>query len=174
MLCLQLLAHGEGHRGLVEGLVSGDRHLNLVSDSQQEQAALGLAQRHLSDDLVEALTKELLAHGADSGLAGLALHNLLVQVLTQTSHVNTRGLLVANILDEVLAIFDPLAGWQDRIQDIVAAGLGSLEWGKGSLLGYSIKRLGKSVSKIENLHPNDFLKGSLTSMPGCTYTHIAF
>ena len=104
MLCLQLLAHGEGHRGLVEGLVSGDRHLNLVSDSQQEQAALGLAQRHLSDDLVEALTKELLAHGADSGLTGLALHNLLVQVLTQTSHVNTRGLLVANILDEVLAI----------------------------------------------------------------------
>jgi hypothetical protein len=55
VLSLELLPHGEGHGGLIQGLVSGDGHLNLVTDSQQEQTSLGLGEGHLSDDLIEAL-----------------------------------------------------------------------------------------------------------------------
>ena len=55
VLGLQLLSHGESDRALVQGLVSGDGHLDLIADSQEEEATLGLIQGHLSDDLVEAL-----------------------------------------------------------------------------------------------------------------------
>ena len=55
MLRLQLLSHGEGHGTLVKRLVSSDGHLDFVPDSQEEEAALGLAERHLSNDFIEAL-----------------------------------------------------------------------------------------------------------------------
>jgi len=52
---LNLLAHGESGRALVERLVGRDRHLDLVSNSEQEQAALRLAQADLANDLIKAL-----------------------------------------------------------------------------------------------------------------------
>ena len=52
---LNLLAHGESGRTLIERLVGRDRHLDLVSDSEQEQAALWLTQAALADDLIKAL-----------------------------------------------------------------------------------------------------------------------
>ena len=36
VLSLQLLPHGESDRALVQGLVSGDGHLDLIADSQEE------------------------------------------------------------------------------------------------------------------------------------------
>jgi hypothetical protein len=66
MLGLQLLAHGESHRGLVQGLIGRDGHLNLITDSQQEKAALGLVEGNLADDLIEALGEELLTNGANA------------------------------------------------------------------------------------------------------------
>lgn len=52
---LNLLTHGEGGRALIERLVGRDRHLDLVSDPEQEQATLRLTQADLADDLIKAL-----------------------------------------------------------------------------------------------------------------------
>merc|ERR1719188_1755843 len=55
LLGLQLLARSEGHAALIERLVGCDRHANLVADPQQEEPTLGAVDRHLADELVEAL-----------------------------------------------------------------------------------------------------------------------
>jgi len=115
VLGLQLLPHGESDRALVQGLVSGDGHLDLIADSQEEEAALGLIQGHLSDDLVKALREELLAHGADATLAGLTLHKLLIELLTEACDINTGRLLVGDVRDVMLSILNPLLRWEDGI-----------------------------------------------------------
>lgn len=124
VLSLQLLPHGESDRALVQGLVSGDGHLDLIADSQEEEAALGLVQGHLSNDLVEALREELLAHRADATLAGLTLHKLLIELLTEACDINTGRLLVGHVGDVMLSILYPLLRWEDGIQDILGAWLG--------------------------------------------------
>tara|TARA_B110000305_G_C19242127_1_gene540430 strand:- start:500 stop:709 length:210 start_codon:yes stop_codon:yes gene_type:complete len=55
VLSLQLLSHGESHRGLVKGLISGDCHFDFVSNSQEEETSLWLRKGHLSDNFIEAL-----------------------------------------------------------------------------------------------------------------------
>ena len=55
MLCLQLLSHSKSHGALIQRLVGGDRHLDLITHSEQEEATLWLGQGNLSDNLIEAL-----------------------------------------------------------------------------------------------------------------------
>ena len=57
MLRLQLLSHGKRGRTLIKSLVRSDCHFNFISDSQEEEAALGLAERYLSDDFIKGLRK---------------------------------------------------------------------------------------------------------------------
>merc|ERR1719356_1079425 len=98
LLGLELLARPEGHAALVERLVGRDRHADLVADPQQEEPTLGAVDRHLADELVEALGVELLADRADARLPGLALHQALVHHLLQLDHVEARGWPAADVL----------------------------------------------------------------------------
>eukprot|EP00446_Apocalathium_sp_SHHI-4_P043663 CAMPEP_0177338404 /NCGR_PEP_ID=MMETSP0368-20130122/24847_1 /TAXON_ID=447022 ORGANISM="Scrippsiella hangoei-like, Strain SHHI-4" /NCGR_SAMPLE_ID=MMETSP0368 /ASSEMBLY_ACC=CAM_ASM_000363 /LENGTH=147 /DNA_ID=CAMNT_0018799413 /DNA_START=95 /DNA_END=535 /DNA_ORIENTATION=+ len=71
LLRLQLLARAEGDAALVQRLVRGDGHANLVPHPEEEQTSFGAIDRHLADELVEALGVQLLAHRADARFAGL-------------------------------------------------------------------------------------------------------
>ena len=89
---------------MIECLVGSDGHHNLVSDTQEKEAALRQVESHLTDDLIEALREELLTHWADSTLSGLALHELLIEHLTKAGHIDSRSWLVTNVLDPMLAL----------------------------------------------------------------------
>ena len=119
VLSLQLLAHRERDGRLVERLIGADSHLDLVANSEQQQAALGLGQRNLADDLIEALREELLTHRADSRLAGLSVHELGVEVLSQASNVDAGSGRVRHILDVMLSVLDPLGRRKDRVQNVL-------------------------------------------------------
>jgi len=130
---------------LVEGLVGGNCHLDFVANSQQEETTLGLAQSDLADDLIEALGEELFTNWANTALSRLALHQLLIEHLTKLGDINSRGWLVANILDvmlsclnqypcqlpqfemsnsytrapNLLTLLNPLSWWQNGVQDVL-------------------------------------------------------
>ena len=87
---------------LVKGLIGSDGHLNLVTDSEEEKSTLWQIQSDLTNDLVEALGEELLTNGANATLSGLALHELLVEHFSESSHIDSRSWLVAHILDPLL------------------------------------------------------------------------
>ena len=57
MLSLKLLAHGKCHRRLIERLVCSIRLLDIVADTKQQEATLGLVKSDLTNDLIEALDK---------------------------------------------------------------------------------------------------------------------
>jgi hypothetical protein len=103
MFSLQLLAHSKGHRALIKCLIGSDGHLDLISNSEEEEAALWLVQGHLSDDFVETLGEKLFTHGADAALTGLALHQLLIQHFSQSCNVYSSCFLMTDILDVVFA-----------------------------------------------------------------------
>ena len=69
---------------MVEGLVRADRVAALVPNTEEEQAALRLSKRDLTNDLIEALLEQILAHWADAGLAGLALGEARIEGLPQS------------------------------------------------------------------------------------------
>jgi hypothetical protein len=100
---LKLLAHGESNRGLVERLVSSNRHSDFITHSKEQLAANGLCKGHLSDDLVEALAKELFTNWADAAVTCLALHELLVELFTKARHINSGSLFGVGVSDQVFA-----------------------------------------------------------------------
>ena len=50
-------------------LVRFDRHFHFVAHLQQQKSALGAVKSDLANELIEALTIELLSNGADSSFA---------------------------------------------------------------------------------------------------------
>jgi len=134
VLGLQLLSHGEGHRRLIQGLISRDRHFDFVSNSEKEETSLWLRKCNLPDNLIEALAEELLSDWADTALSGLSLHELLIEHFSKSGHIDSGGGLMTDVLDEVLARFNPLSWWKNSVKDVLAAWF-SIHWWQLLLLG---------------------------------------
>lgn len=119
MLGLELLPHRKGDRTLIQSLVGLARLLDIVTDASQEQASDWLIESDLSDDFIEALAKEFFTDGAEATVPGLSLKQLLVEHLSKTGHIDPRCLLRAHVLNDVLALLNPLTGWQEGVEHIV-------------------------------------------------------
>ena len=85
------LSHAVSDRALVEGLVGLDRHLDLISHTDEEEAALGSIDSDLSDQLVEALGEEFFAEGADASLSSLGALERSIEFVLQVDHVDLSG-----------------------------------------------------------------------------------
>ena len=96
------MVHHHFHLPLVESLVGRDGHHDLVADPQEEKTTLRQVQRDLTDDLVKTLGEELFSDGANTAFAGLPLHQLLIEHLSEACHIDSGGWLVAHILYPVL------------------------------------------------------------------------
>ena len=118
MLSLQLLAHGKCNRALVQNLVRLVRLLDVVPHAHQQEPTFRLVERHLPDDFIEALREELLTHRTQTCLTRLPLMQLLVEHLAQAGDVDSRGGHVRHVLDEVLALLDPLSRGHDAVENV--------------------------------------------------------
>jgi len=104
-------------------LIGGNGHLNLVAHAEEKNTTLGLTKSHLTDDFIEALAEKFFTNGANAALTGLTFHQFLVESLTETGNIDSGGFLVADVLDEVLAVLNPLARGEDGIDNLFLLGL---------------------------------------------------
>ena len=84
---------------LIECLVGGNCHFDFITNSEKKESTFWLVESYLTDNFVKALGEKLLSDWADSTLAGLALHELLIEHLSKTGNINSRCWLMAHILD---------------------------------------------------------------------------
>jgi len=119
LLSLHGLAHTVGDGGLVERLVRQDRHFNFVAHAHQKEAALSAVDGHLPDNLVETLCVQVFPNRANARLTGLALLQLLVELLLEDAHVQSRRRDRANILEPELAVLFILVRGQNRVQVVL-------------------------------------------------------
>ena len=106
MLCLELLAHGEGDRTVVEGLVGLDGRVDVPLNTQQEETPFSHIEGHLANDLFEALFEKFFPNWADATFTGLPLHELLVEHLTKPGHIDPGSRLRGSLLHPLLAYRD--------------------------------------------------------------------
>ena len=103
MLSLQLLAHSESHRAVIQGLVGLNVGVDVSLDAQKEKTALWHVQSDLADDLLKALLEEFLTNGADATLTSLPLHELLIEHLSEARYIDSGSRLRAGLLHPLLS-----------------------------------------------------------------------
>ena len=84
----ECLPHTVRYGRLIQTLVGGNRHLNFVAHSHEQEATLGAVHGDLTDELVEALRIQLLADGADTSFTGLPPLQLLIKSILQLDNID--------------------------------------------------------------------------------------
>ena len=113
------LAHAVSNGTLVERLIGLDGHLDFVTDTHQEEAALSAVDSDLADQLVEALAEELLTEGADARLAGHRALQRLVELVLQIDNVDLRGGLRRDVTHPEGALIGEFSRRQDRVEVVL-------------------------------------------------------
>ena len=84
---LQCLSHTEGDRTFIQGLVVRQKHLVLVTDTYEQETALGTVNSDLTDQFVKNLFEKIFAHLADTMLSSVLLVESVLQLLLQVYNV---------------------------------------------------------------------------------------
>ena len=84
---LQCLSHTEGDRTFIQGLVVRQKHLVLVTDTYEQETALGTVNSDLTDQFVENLFEKIFAYLADTMLSSVLLVESVLQLLLQVDNV---------------------------------------------------------------------------------------
>ena len=87
----------------------------IVTNTMEEHATVRVIKGNLADNLIEALSKEFFSDGAETSLTSLPFQQFLVQHLTKTCNINSRGWLMAHLLHEVFSLLNPFSGWQEIV-----------------------------------------------------------
>ena len=66
LLSLKLFPHAKCDSRLVQSLIRGNGHLNLIPHSEQQQSSLRQVDSHLSNDLIKALREQLFSDRTNS------------------------------------------------------------------------------------------------------------
>ena len=115
MFCLELFSHCKSNWTLIKCLISSYCHFNFISYSEQQESSFWFTQCNLPDNLIKTLRKQFLPYWTNSTFSSLSLHKLLIKHFSEPSYINSWSWLMTNILDEVLAWFDPFSWWKDSI-----------------------------------------------------------
>ena len=68
-----------------------DGHLDLISDTDEEEASLSAVDSDLADELIEALSEQLFTEGANSSFSCLASLQGGIKIVLQIDNVNLSG-----------------------------------------------------------------------------------
>ena len=89
LLSHQSLPHTIGDRGLVQCLVGLDGHLDLITDTHEEETTLSTVDGDLTDKLIKALRVKLFSDWTDTGLASLSVLNLSVKLFIEVDDIDS-------------------------------------------------------------------------------------
>lgn len=136
LLSLHGLAHTVGNRGLVQSLVRQDRHFNFVANAHKQEASFCAVDGHLSDNFVKALGVEVFSDRADARFSGLALLQLLVELLLEDADVQAGGGDRTYVLEPQLSVLFILVRGQNRVQVVLGfRGVGGRQTARTGLGG---------------------------------------
>ena len=121
VLSLELFTHGKRYSTVVECHIGSIRLFDIITNTKEQKATLGLIECHLTDNFVEALSEQLFTNGAESSLACLSLQKFLVEHLSEASDIDSGGWLVTDLLREVLSLLNPFSRSKDLVQDVLSS-----------------------------------------------------
>ena len=121
LLSHQGLSHAVGDRGLVQGLVSLDGHLDFITDTHEKETTLSTIDSDLSDKLIKTLGEKFFTEGANSSLSSLSFLNGGIKLVLQVDNVDLRGGLGRNVTHPEGSTLGVLSGRQDGVEIVLVA-----------------------------------------------------
>lgn len=100
-------------------MVGLDCHFDFITHTNEQEAPFSTVDSDLTNQFVEALSEELFTEGAETGLARLAVLNLVVELVLQVQHVNCGGRLWGDVTHKQIATLSKLSRWQDRVEIVL-------------------------------------------------------
>mmetsp|Transcript_12944 Transcript_12944/g.21013 ORF Transcript_12944/g.21013 Transcript_12944/m.21013 type:complete len:209 (+) Transcript_12944:244-870(+) len=128
LLRLKLLPGSEGHTALIQCLISSNRHPDLITHTQKQQAPFGTIYGDLPDKFIEALRIQLFSDWTNSSFSRLSLHQTLVKSFLQLNDVESCCRLIADVLDVMLVFLDPFAWWKQSMKHVICVRLRLRRW----------------------------------------------
>lgn len=119
-MCLPV---SKNETALVEGLVCGEGHFQIVPNSHKEDSSFWEIDCGLSDDLVEELIVELFSNGANATFPCLFFYEFSLESFLQSLELTSAGFSPADIEAVKLALCFKYIGFEHFIEQVGILGI---------------------------------------------------